>query len=101
MNRYKYIIKDRIDTKKKRKRMQSSLPPTVPKSNRDYYIITRAGDRLDNIAYEYYEDSSQWWVLAQANHLGKGTFQVPAGMRLRIPAKIELHALLMRNEQSR
>ena len=67
----------------------------------DYYIITRAGDRLDNIAYEYYEDASQWWVLAQANHLGKGSFAVPAGIRLRIPAKAELHALLVKNEQKR
>jgi nucleoid-associated protein YgaU len=101
MNRYKYIINDRIDIKKKRKRRNSSLPPEIPKTTQDYYIVTRAGDRLDNIAYEYYEDASQWWVLAQANHLGKGTFHVPAGIRLRIPAKLELHKLLMRNEQSR
>ena len=27
-----------------------------------------------------------WWILAEANELGKGTFAVPPGIQLRIPA---------------
>ena len=101
MNRYKYIIDEKLDTKKKRKTHMSALPPKVAATDQDYYIIAREGDRLDNLAYEYYEDSSQWWVLAQANHLGKGTLIVPAGIRLRIPAKRELHALLKMKQAER
>jgi hypothetical protein len=101
MNRYKYIIDDRLDRDRKIKRKKSSLPPKVEKVYGDYYIISRVGDRLDNLAYEYYEDPGQWWVLAQANHLGKGSMAVPPGIQLRIPAKRELHALLARNEEER
>ena len=101
MNRYKYIIDDRIDTTKMRKRKNSSLPPKLAAGENDYYIIAREGDRLDNLAYEYYADASQWWVLAQANHLGKGTLVVPPGMRLRIPSKRELSSILKINESER
>jgi len=101
MNRYEDIIDKKLDLKKKRRTHMSALPPKVEASDQDYYIIAREGDRLDNLAYEYYEDSSQWWVLAQANHLGKGTLIVPAGIRLRIPAKRELHALLKMKQAER
>ena len=33
----------------------------------DIYLITDKGDRLDNLAYEYYGDPSLWWVLSSAN----------------------------------
>tara|TARA_B100001094_G_C18017801_1_gene713515 strand:+ start:398 stop:703 length:306 start_codon:yes stop_codon:yes gene_type:complete len=101
MNRYQYIINQRLDGKRKRKRFNSSLPPKIEKSTQDYYIISRKGDRLDNIAFEYYQDPAHWWVLAQANHLGKGSFDVPPGIRLRIPSKRELYKILTDNEQSR
>lgn len=101
MNRYNYIIDNRLDTKRKRMRRKSSLPPKISRSSMDIYIISRDGDRLDNLAYEYYEDVSQWWVLAHANSLGKGTMDIPPGMRIRIPAKRELHELLVKNEKNR
>jgi|TARA_R110000851_G_scaffold200315_4_gene351525 hypothetical protein len=101
MNRYKYIIEQRLDTKRRRMRNKSSLPPKINRSSMDVYIIARDGDRLDNLAYEYYNDVSHWWVLAHANALGKGTMNVPPGIRLRIPAKQELHELLVKNEQNR
>ena len=101
MNRYQYVIDTRLDSKKRRKKYNSSLPPKIIQSPNDYYIISREGDRLDNIAYEYYKDASQWWVLAQANHLGKGSLNVPPGIRLRIPSQRELFKILTENEQDR
>ena len=88
MNRYKNIIEKRLDTKRKRLRYNSNLPPKLEKSIHDIYIISRTGDRLDQLAYEYYGDQSQWWVIAQANHIGKGTLAVKNGIQLRIPTNV-------------
>ena len=59
--------------------------PKMAKESQDMYIISIQGDRLDNLAYKYYEDSRLWWILARANNLGKGDMEVPIGTQLRIP----------------
>ena len=59
--------------------------PKIEKSVNDIYIESRQGDRLDNLAYQYYRDTTLWWVLAEANHIGKGTMYVDTGMKIRIP----------------
>ena len=60
--------------------------PLIPKSFDDKYIFSRSGDRLDNLAYEFYGDPRYWIILAIANNLGKGTLIVPPNLQLRIPA---------------
>ena len=62
--------------------------PKFPKQQSDLYIISREGDRLDLLANEFYKDPRYWWVLAEANKVGKGTMIVPAGLQLRIPFPI-------------
>ena len=54
-------------------------------SNTDNYIISRQGDRLDTLAHEIYNDMRFWWVIAEANNLGKGSFHIPPGMEVRLP----------------
>ena len=66
----------------------STRYPKLDAQPTDIYIISRAGDRLDNLAYAYYQDATKWWVIATANNLGKGTFAVPAGLQIRIPMPI-------------
>ena len=63
--------------------------PEIPKSASDIYIMARKGDRLDLLAYSYYEDSTLWWIIAQANHLGKGTLSISEPQRLRIPTDLD------------
>lgn len=94
MNRYKYIINKRLDTKRGLMRFDSNLPPEIKKLESDVYIISRDGDRLDMLAYEYYGDQAQWWVIAQANHIGKGTFAIKPGIRIRIPSIREYHGVI-------
>ena len=53
------------------------------------------------LAFEYYQDENLWWVLAEANKLGKGSFDVPPGMRVRIPATQEWFEILRRTEKAR
>ena len=58
----------------------------IPKSNDDIYIVIQEGDRLDTIANQYYEDSSLWWIIANANQIHDPSFTVKEGTILRIPA---------------
>ena len=69
-------------------RYSISRYPKFPKQQSDLYIISREGDRLDLLANEFYEDPRYWWVLAEANNVGKGTMAVPSGLQLRIPFPI-------------
>jgi hypothetical protein len=41
---------------------------------------------LDSLAYEYYGDSTLWWIIAAANKLHNGKFALADGTVLRIPA---------------
>jgi hypothetical protein len=66
-------------------RYESTRWPVLPVQQTDQYIITKLLDRLDILAYDFYQDSTKWWVLARANNLPPGTFRIPAGTRLRIP----------------
>jgi nucleoid-associated protein YgaU len=63
--------------------------PNIPLSESDVYVITTVGDRLDNIAYSYYNDATLWWIIAAANNNAtKGAlFPVP-GTQLRIPTNV-------------
>jgi hypothetical protein len=40
------------------------------------------------LAKKYYGDESFWWVIAQANNLGKGKLSIPLGKQLRIPGNV-------------
>lgn len=82
-NRYEDILA-KINQNNKRV-LKPSLYPPIARSNKDIYIITTPGDRLDLLASKYYGDVSYWWIIAQANNLGKGTLSVPPAIQLRIP----------------
>lgn len=64
---------------------RSILYPTIQKQFSDIYIKTNNTDRLDSLAHRYYGDARYWWIIAQANHIGKGSMSVPLGVTLRIP----------------
>ena len=49
----------------------TTLYSNVPQSNSDIYVITQAGDRLDNLAFQYYGHPSLWWFIANVNNLNK------------------------------
>jgi len=56
---------------------------SIPKTDGDIYVITQQGDRLDNLAHQFYGDVGLWWYIAKANNL---TFiTIPVGTSLRIP----------------
>jgi len=67
---------------------QTALMPKIPVQETDYYIISRDGDRLDLLANEFYNDISYWWIIAEANQIGKGTTVIEPGLQIRIPNPI-------------
>ena len=64
--------------------------PEIPLDAGDIYIITSIGDRLDNLAHEFYKDSELWWVISCANTdvVRRDSFFIKPGLQIRIPAGI-------------
>ena len=67
------------------RKYQTTVYDKVPEDNSDIYVIAQEGDRLDNLAWEYYSDPTLWWIIARANNIGKGTLFPEVGIQLRIP----------------
>ena len=76
MSRYK-------NTKTENRKFKTSLYNSIPLRNDDIYVITQEGDRLDTLAYEYYNDPNLWWFIGRANNIT--TINLSAGTSLRIP----------------
>ena len=66
---------------------ETTLYQRIPETNGDLYVISTEGDRLDNLAFQFYGDSSLWWYIAKANDLN--SINITAGTSLRIPASAE------------
>ena len=63
--------------------------PNIPLSESDVYVITNVGDRLDNLAYVYYNDATLWWIISVANNnITKGALYPEPGTQLRIPTNV-------------
>ena len=83
-SRYKTVkIKD---SDMGRKVLKPVLYPSIPSSPNDTYIIAAPGTRLDVLAFTYYGNVNNWWIIAEANGIGKGTFTIKPGLQLRIPS---------------
>lgn len=64
---------------------RSRIHPEIPLRDDDIYVASETGDRLDTLAYQYYEDSSLWWIIASANNIHNAPFGLKDGTILRIP----------------
>jgi nucleoid-associated protein YgaU len=68
---------------------KGKMYPNIPLSESDVYVITTVGDRLDSLAYSYYNDATLWWVIAMANNNAtKGALYPIPGTQLRIPTNV-------------
>lgn len=64
--------------------------PEIPNSENDVYVITTDGDRLDNLAYQFYGDSTLYWIIASANPDQIYNLLYPVlGAQLRIPFPVD------------
>ena len=62
---------------------KTTVYSSIPETDSDIYVITQHGDRLDNLAFQFYGDQGLWWYIAKANNLSFMT--LPIGTSLRIP----------------
>jgi len=66
----------------------NNVYPDIPLTNEDSYVITVLGDRLDLLAFDFYGDTSYWWVIASANSLSGDSLYLEPGAQIRIPANL-------------
>ena len=64
---------------------RSKIYPEIPLRDDDVYVASETGDRLDTLAYQYYNDASLWWIIAAANNIHDAPFGLADGTILRIP----------------
>ena len=83
----RYALATQLQNSMGKRRISSLIIPNIPRSSNDIYIQTTSVERLDKLAYSFYQDESFWWIIATANGLGKGSYIVPANTTLRIPSK--------------
>ena len=50
--------------------------------------VLKEGERLDTLSFDFFGDSSMWWVIAGCSGIGWG-MQVPPGTVLQIPTRID------------
>lgn len=68
---------------------KGKIYPNIPFKETDDYIVTTIGDRLDSLAYSYYNDPELWWVISVANNnITKGSLFPAPGTQLRVPTDI-------------
>ena len=66
---------------------ETTLYEKIPESNEDIFVITQYGDRLDNLAYQFYGNQNPWYYIAHANKLT--TMNLEEGIQIRIPASTQ------------
>ena len=67
---------------------KTTMYPHIRKRDNDLYITSKDGDRLDVLSNKYYNSADLWWIIAQANHIGKGTLVIEPGLQIRKPTEI-------------
>jgi hypothetical protein len=64
----------------------TKIYPNIPLRDDDVYVATELGDRLDTLAFQFYKDSTLWWIIASANNIHNAVFALREGTILRIPS---------------
>jgi phage tail protein X len=65
--------------------LQSKIYPNIVQSDDDIFVATETGDRFDTLAYQFYNDSTLWWIIACANNIHNANIGIREGTILRIP----------------
>tara|TARA_Y100000034_G_scaffold105205_1_gene132332 strand:- start:62 stop:361 length:300 start_codon:yes stop_codon:yes gene_type:complete len=84
MNRYSNIKETKSPSGKQI--YKTVYYPEIPRLISDIYVYTTAGDRYDTLALQFYDNSSLWWVIANANDgFNQNSLIPPLGVQIRIP----------------
>ena len=85
MNRYRNIQVGK--TPKGNRYIKNPIYPSIEETLDDIYVETEYGDRVDVLAYQFYNNASLWWIITTANpgKLRRDSYVCPAGLQIRIP----------------
>ena len=86
-SRYEYIPITKNNTGKRY--FASNIYPDIPSDANDIYVITTISDRLDILAYDFYGDTTLYWIISMANNLPGDSLVPTPGTQLRIPVNIQ------------
>jgi hypothetical protein len=90
----RYATTNQLKTPSGKRRLETTIFPSVPLSNNDTYIQIVTPERLDRLALNFYEEVAAWWIIAASNNIPRGTIIVPANTILRIPPKPDVMDLI-------
>ena len=98
MSRYQTALAIQDDNTKKYKSNTVILNVPTDDTN-DIHIQTTSPERLDLLAWKYYQNVEYWWIIAAANpELRKDSLNLEPGIQIRVPANFQ-NALLLLQEQ--
>lgn len=84
----RYLTSHFLNTSQGKRYYGTMLYPQITPKPTDIYVITVKGDRLDNLAYEYYKDENLWWIIAISNEIKQDSLYIMPGTQIRIPVDI-------------
>lgn len=86
MNRYRNILNKK--NSEGTRYIRNAVYPPIEETLDDIYVETEMGDRVDILAYQFYNDPSLWWIITTANpgKLRRDSYVCPAGIQIRIPS---------------
>lgn len=88
-----------LDTEIKRQYYTSLINPEIPRQSDDIYVVSTANDRLDLLAWKYYQNSTYWWIIAAANtELRSDSLNLTIGTQVRIPKNFQSVILLLQKQ---
>lgn len=89
-NRLRYIEIKRDQTTNNRYYKNIEYPE-IPVTPNDIYIISKSTDRLDLLAFDYYNDENLWWIISKANpdKIKRDSLFLDPGLQIRIPLDVE------------
>jgi hypothetical protein len=73
--------------------------PEIPRDFSDIYVYVTRGDRYDTLAFQYYEDSSLWWIIHIANYMESCDSLIPTpGSQIRITSVDRVSSIILSYE---
>jgi phage tail protein X len=90
-----------LDVENKRRYYDSLIDPVIEKSVDDIYVVTSVGERLDLLAWKYYQDPELWWIISAANpELRKDSLYLEPGIQVRVPRDYQVVLQLFIDQNS-
>ena len=98
---YVFTQQSSLDADNKKRYYQNLLDPTIERQADDIYVVCSIGERLDLLAWKYYQDPELWWIISAANpELRKDSLYLEPGIQVRVPRDYQVVLQLFIDQNS-